>query len=1463
MINGFDNEEIWNPNKHFGVGPIEKDVSFGEVWKATYQRVTSPIITHIQNAKAFKGYDGVDDPEFNLKMEMFKPKHYPYINTFGDVTSQPELTARLKDLDERIEVRETLASAPYKYLIPAELLNPINLLALPFGVGEARFLASIAKVGLSNAIIEGGFEAARAPFDPTSIPYETPINMGAAFVFGGFLQGLIRAPSAIKARNLNKLMDDYNALTTGLDDLTPDAINDMPSVKDRAYGKYTNDQLKKLIKNTKNTQEIYNLNRELSVRTIEYWKTKDPNDIYKKDNFFLRFVPTPFKSFLNSNLTKTKAYMHQLGGDHALMTVGNLMGLTQGPSIYTLAKLHTSKVIVLRAQLQKLWGEEIGGVTEGAGMNLTNYGNKLANLNPLQKNKMTMEDWMIEVNKARIADDPSYRMSVKQKEAAELITKFFKNEEVELRKLGLIGSVDSFKKNIARLTSSLDDANAKLKLPTNKKSTASLKRRQARLEKEIKEQEALLEEASNRPVMPANETVYFPRYFDMTKIKANREGFTKAIIKHYLDNPIKIAGARDKMQLKLADDIESVTLRAEDTVKKILEEGEYDPLNPDSIFMGIGASKHQLGRKLDISNKEILQFIEADPIKVMDEYVKRLGPRIEWEKMYGGRSIDDLLDEIDEDGILNNMSTAKINKARKEFLVMYDRIVGRVVDDPARIDNKIAYVMKSAAGLNFLGSAGLATITEPAVMFMNHEVGTVFKNLFALLKRAPEIQQALRETKEQYAEALEMEIGGAQIRLSDEMRGQSKTAKVWEKGTDAFYKLNGLAPLTAFLKHWESLNRQHSIIDYSIKWTKGEANTFEQQWLLRNGIDFKTAEKIVKSPWQKGASGLYLANISNWKANIDMPITKADIVVGPIKGKGKNKSAFFRQSEGPNGTIYIDEEYVAAQFDSKPWTNPKVKGVKPLPADAFKTPQEWVEFVKIHEIMHSNNSAQSLGLEGTKKVFRRGIPKGFSRKDLVEYLNKGIFEIEPTKLPSGKKFSGINMDLGYHLTGSPSEILEEGFSGGGVMLGMPHHDSGYGNYIAIFDMRAIKKKFNVDQLSEDDLSVRFRGRSQEPVFKSNFASKLYGEANFALKGEKPIAIIHVNEIPEFKKAQAFGARSEEMDVEIAEATFFNDLEYAYLKGKRGKELEDIDGFWVFYNSVSEAVKDLKQLKKVKLYKYKSPVKPEKATEPTIVTDVDYENIINDMALTEIRNQQEGLVEKSTTEKFRAAMTDGILNTILMGTPADKPILADGVMFLPMHIASTMGLKEHPRYRGYARVESGLLNMPLQFYSYLMAAANKVQGSMVQGQNKNKAITIAAFMGLGYLQYELRVPDFVKEKDSWDTKMLRAFDYGGLGGIYSDLLYTGLHTGIEMTGKNFTNGMVSAKYGAEQNLADGVAGLLGAGPDISLSYGRASADIFQGKFGEGTQEFLQILPFLKLWFIKKEMRELGRTFGRMD
>lgn len=1101
MLNGFKNNRVWS-NQTTSIDNMPKTPTWGETIGASIKSAGSPIVNHISNSYKF---NHIRDNNFQLDIDMFEPRHYEYVGDYIDVQSQEELDAKLTQLDSLLENRETLYEAGVAKAMISEFANPINWLGLTWGLGEARLMYAIGKVATASAFHQGALELARAPFDPTSVPHETPINIGAAFIFGGFLQGGLRIPSAIRSRNHNILMDDYNAMMDGLDGLTPDDIDNMPSVKDRKFADQTTKQLNNRKNKSNSKQEIFDLNREIAVRRMEYWKSKDPNDIYKADNFFVKAMPTPFRSFLRSKLTTTKGYMHRLASDHGLVTVANMMGLTHGPSIYSQKKLRVGPVVKNMKQFYRLWGEEQGGAMEIAGYRLSNAGAKAANLNPLKKNKMTFDDWITETNMARLSDDPSYTMSPKQKEAADLMDKFFKDAEVELRDLGLIGSAKSVKTSIARLTTGIDSSKRKLKAATKPAMRKHLEKQIKNLEERLKEQELLLKESYSNPVMPKGETKYFARYWNQGKIKANRNVFTNKIIQHYLANPKEGAPM----------DVQSVTLRAEDTVKKILEEGEYDPLNPDTLFLGLGSSKHTKGRILDIPNRDVLEFIELNPEKVMLEYTNRIAPLIEWEKGFGGRTLGDILDEIDEDGIANNMSVRQINKARMEFQIMYNRVVGRVVEDPSRWDSKTAYAIKELSALSYLGSAGFATISEPATMFMNHEVGTVFKSLFNVLKRPQNVQQALRETKEVYAEALEIEIGNAQVRFTDEMRGESKITKTWEKGKDAFYTLNGLAPLTALLKNWESLNRQHSIIDYSIKWVNGKSNKFETTWLLRNGIDKEKAIEIANAPWDKTDNGLYLANITKWKTK---------------KGKSTKPSKF--------------------------------------------------------------------------------------------------------------------------------------------------------------------------------------------------------------------------------------------------------------------------------------------------------------------------------------------VQEDTITSFKAAMTDGILNTILMGTPADKPILADGIVMIPMHIAGKMGLKEHPKYRGYARVESGLLNMPLQFYSYLMAAATKIQGSLAQGQNKNKAITIAMFMGLGYLQYQMRVPEWVQERDNIPTKLMRSFDYAGLGGVYSDLFYTALHTGMELTGENFTNGIVAAKYGAEQNYADALTGILGAGPDIALQYGRAAGNIVQGNYGEGTEDFLRILPFLRLWFLKDQMKELGRTFGSM-
>ena len=85
---------------------------------------------------------------------------------------------------------------------------------------------------------------------------------------------------------------------------------------------------------------------------------------------------------------------------------------------------------------------------------------------------------------------------------------------------------------------------------------------------------------------------------------------------------------------------------------------------------------------------------------------------------------------------------------------------------------------------------------------------------------------------------------------------------------------------------------------------------------------------------------------------------------------------------------------------------------------------------------------------------------------------------------------------------------------------------------------------------------------------------------------------------------------------------------------------------------------------------------------------------------------EGGASEETLDAFRGALNNGIMNTILMATPADKPIIADGVVYIPKWIGEKFGMKEDVRFKGYTRIETGLAGLPFQFWSYSFAAANR-------------------------------------------------------------------------------------------------------------------------------------------------------------
>ena len=269
-----------------------------------------------------------------------------------------------------------------------------------------------------------------------------------------------------------------------------------------------------------------------------------------------------------------------------------------------------------------------------------------------------------------------------------------------------------------------------------------------------------------------------------------------------------------------------------------------------------------------------------------------------------------------------------------------------------------------------------------------------------------------------------------------------------------------------------------------------------------------------------------------------------------------------------------------------------------------------------------------------------------------------------------------------------------------------------------------------------------------------------------------------------------------------------------------------------------------------------------------------EGLVDDGTITKSKDDASGLWLANTDnwkdisfrDDFRASVASGVLNTILMGTPADKPKLVDGIVFLRTSTVNKAGLgglfKESVDYPGYVKFDVPLLGMPFQFFSYSFAAVNKVTASLTQGALKSRVMAPLIGVGLAYWSLSLRKPDYIWDEMSMQDKMLQSFEYSGVAAIYMDLFYESLHTILAVRGENFTGGFISPKY--QDTAHESLIGLLGAGPSHTFDMGKSIMEMLNGDFGKGASDLMKILPFLSLPYVKSHVRDLGAAIDeRLD
>ena len=1242
---------------------MNQAISFLDTVGATNSVAYSPFIDAYRNHQKY-GYE--IDSSYNPLDDV---KGYEqYFSNLVFAQNAEHMADMKANIDKGIGSRKVLANSGFWAQAGAGLFDPINLIPLPFGGAGVGVVRSALRTGAGVGALQAGLEISKSAFDPVQTMEEGVSNTAMAAVSGALFGGAFSLPmnrrmkaesahmkSHIEAterqqdfENLGALSDEELAAVRSKPirnqfegDSTKYLSAEAKTLRDSAIGSQGPVPL-----SVDNQARLKAVTSELAVRNLDT-VGKDPYAIAAGGTGPI-YLSTPIRRVLAASVPDSvKERMSRMASDSGLLQNLHVMGKTLGASVYQRMAPLKGEWVKADAKMTELWGLSIGtDIKKRAGMNLTEKTVALESKFGSGQ-RQTYNDFLVEINRQRVfKEEPKTEIEVA---ARKVLDDFYDVWGQRLQDTGLIGNKNKLVADIVKVDGRIADLEARLvKIESNpkfkykKRTVESIRSQMTRATKRKETLQDSLDAIADgdTDVKPANEDFFSPRYFDHATVKARREELEAIISKWYMDNPfIYVRDKSGKIVKQRLDSNKTATdARAKATVSKILNETTEDA----DEFFGSGKSMHLKHRGLDIPNKLVWEFMVQNPIDTMKSYVHKTGGRYEFAKMFDGQDFDEMLEDVRLEMMEAGHSQRDINKVGRDFVHMYDRVVTSVMKtDPDRWDNKAAFVMKEAAQLNYLGSAGLSAIPDFARIIMEHEIGDVLKALMEILSN-----ERVRLTSEEanfVGEALEMTEGSVHIRMIDDISNNPRATTKYDMMKNAFYIANGLSPITQFAKTLDSIIRGHVIIKDSIAWKNGTISKQNKEYLLRYGISEEMALNIAVAPHQVTEKGFYLPNTKDWENAYAFPDTgeympKAKITYGDTGKYRKDGSYIAAMVDYDKKTIKFDVDYIKGTFDDKPWTQPKVEGVKALPENAFETPQQWANFVMMHEIMHTKFQPNDLKLNlGKGKTYDRNNPKHYAK---------------------------------------------------------------------------------------------------------------------------------------------------------------------------------------------------------------------------------YENKINELALKEHNKQPK--IEEETLTAFRSALSSGILNTIMMGTPADKPILVDGVAYVPMNVARMFGMKEDARVRGYSRIESGLLGLPFQFYSYALAATNKVAGSFMQGQMKNRWGGLATAMGAGYLSVMIKTPDFAWDKMEMEDRFARAFDQSGVMALYSDLFYTAMSTSLALGGPNISGGMLNPKFPPREGtmgMVDAATGVGGAGVSITTDYAEGVGQFLNGEYGEGSKQIIRSLPFARMWFWKNQMNEATNAISR--
>ena len=880
--------------------------------------------------------------------------------------------------------------------------------------GRVSFGKTMARGGAAVGLTEFGLSVGAQVSDPVQTYTETAMNVAMAATFGAGITGAFSVPTDRTLRALDATRAQTEAIIR-----TGQRINEIGGVSDDAMARMLpRDQRPLGADDTVEATairirtDIEQLEAELAAvpagsgeeriirdRIDELRAQRQPyadellyrtldaegfnaGDMYRPskgvENALFAFVTSPFRRALTGNFgaanNPVKDAFVRLAGDAGTQLHMNEFGIRTPLSVHQASARDMGEFAVAYEGMVRLWAEDTsavmpdGSLLSGFDINATSLARTI------QRQGDSITSWLSDVSRRRSMGE---EMTQPQRKAAQMMDDYFNRWEARLLETGQLRTRETLSREVNDLRTEVEA----LRIKVNEGDTASANR--------LAERESALAQAEVHladPTLNAKAEPFFPRFWNQSAIKKNRDAFKRILETWYSENPYIIRFNQENMAWERVDldpTPEAISRRADETIDSILGDSPT-PEDFSQVFTGRGRPSAIQSRSLNIPNSRVFDFIEQNPVNVMAAYTARTSSKYNFAKSFGA-NFETVKARLRAQMADAGNSEEAINKAMVDFTHLYDRVVGRVVRDPLAWNQQAASILRDMAGMTYLGRAGIAAFADFGRIIMENTGENLGRTAQAFLD--PALRRASIEETRALGGALEMLLGSAHMRMVDDQNWNPLNNGVMDRVKNTFHTLNLLGPVTVMAKEFAGAAGAHMIIEMSQRLARGAATDFDVRYLARYGIDADIAKRIADAPYQVDSrTGFILPNSAAWAGNYKIPEVDGGRVriveanedgssVGKTNAKGEYVYAYYRPNEGGDGgTIYFDREFAeTTAFEEKRWTKSRMEGVRPYPEDTFKTPREWSNFVMWHEIMHTRFSAEDLGLPPKSAAYENRI----------------------------------------------------------------------------------------------------------------------------------------------------------------------------------------------------------------------------------------------------------------------------------------------------------------------------------------------------------------------------------------------------------------------------------------------------------------------------------------------------------